>query len=221
MQTVRLLAPCLLLFSACVQLAEGAPSQATLNIPAADQLTRIGGSVHGKRHVTTTGDTYHFIPPNASYGGYTAINDLRLIAWNAPVTVTCAADTVLCWTQTATLTVSTTSNLVGILTDANGPDGPGACFMAPAGVPVTDMPLRTAFDASTDVGYRAGACINQANTKNNGWPCRVDGDCPTTTSGNCSTAIVSGQPAKQRQRGAFLMLQSPAGASYCFVSESM
>lgn len=220
MRHAVLLLPICLVFSACMRQVDAAPSQATLNIPSPEQLTRIGGSVHGKRHVTTTGDTYYFIPPNATSGGYTAINDLRIISWNAPVTVTCAADTVLCWTQTATLTVSTTSNLVGILTDANGPDGPGACFLAPAGVPVTDMPLRSAFDSSTDVGYRAGACINQALTKNNGWPCRVDGDCPTSTADYCSTAVVGGQNAKSRQRGAFLMLQTPGGASYCFVSES-
>jgi hypothetical protein len=213
-------APCLLLLSACLQSVDAAPSSATLNIPNADQLTRIGGTVFGKRHVTTTGDTYLFSPPNATSGGYTAISDLRLVAWNAPVTATCAADTILCWTQTATLTVSTTSNLIGILTDASGADGPGACFLAPAGIPVTDMPLRTMFSSSTDVGYRAGVCINQADVNNNGKPCAADADCVTTTSGYCSTAISNGVTAKARQRGAFLMLQSPAGASYCFVSES-
>lgn len=229
MRHAIILLPIYLLFSACTSKVDAAPSQATLNVDSPEQLTRIGGSVHGKRHVTTTGDTYHFTPPNASYGGYTAINDLRLIAWNAPVTVTCAADTVLCWTQTATLTVSTTSNLIGILTDACttsgtsvcGVDGPGACFLAPAGVPVTDMPLRSAFNSSTDVGFRSGACVNQANVKNNGWPCFQDSDCPTTSSGvDCVTTTVGGISAKAAQRGAFLMLQTPGGASYCFISES-
>lgn len=218
MQTVRLLAPCLLLLSACIGQVEAESSQSVRRLPAPEQYARIGGSVLGKRHVTTTGDTYFFTPPNATSGGYTAIADLRLIAWDAPVTATCAADTVLCWTQTATLTVSTTSNLIGILTDANGPDGPGACFLAPAGVPVTDMPMRQMFDSSTDIGYRDGVCINGTTARSNIWPCRVDGDCPN--SATCSTSASNGVTAKARQGGAFLMLQSPAGASYCFVSES-
>jgi hypothetical protein len=192
---------------------------APLKIPEPEQFTRVGGSVYGKRVITTTGDSYLYTPATPTvHGAYAGIIDLRLVAWNTPVTATCAADTILCWTQTATLTVSTTSNLVGSITDANGPDGPGACFFAPAGIPVTDMPMRQMFSSSNDIGARSGVCIAGTTAISNSWPCRVDGDCPS--SATCSTAGLNGVSPKARQSGAFLMLQSPGGASYCFVSES-
>ena len=79
------------------------------------------------------------------------------------------------------------SETAGYVTDANGPDGPGACFDVADGERVAEVSLyQTAWSAP---GAREGLCSVGELSPTKDFvrrPCRVNGDC---ASGTCETGL--------------------------------
>lgn len=146
-------------------------------------------------------------------GANTGITDLKLVEWGSSIRFSCQSATVFCFTMTTT--IAATVN--GLLTDANGPDGPGSCFRVEAGTFETKTVWPAIFATpNLAPGGRTGYCLGNATTIL--WPCRVDGDC--STSGVCHTTATANAESStfDKIRGTFVVSIAASSAD-CFIDE--
>lgn len=167
-------------------------------------------------------------PVLTSTGGWVSAEDLWLFEFGSIANISCTAQAVFCWSQTATITLAATGHMI----DANAQEGArargaGHCFEVEAGGSVAKMLNRNEFATPTDpstgqpnVGRRVGWCSGRTQTAN--WPCRVAGDCPWPGTTTCNTSVTSitdfWNPPQTNIKGAFLLSIAPV-ATTCYVSE--
>lgn len=188
-----------------------APIQARppASISDGDRYMRTTAVAWGHQHTAPT--TVRPVLTHAN-GANTGITDLRLIDWGSSIRFSCTSVATFCFTMTTTIAATT----VGLVTDANGPDGPGSCFRVEAGTFETKTVWPSIFSPPNSApGGRVGYCSGNATTVR--WPCRVSGDC--SSGGTCNTAIVGSELSTfSAIRGAFVV--SIAGSSAdCFIDE--
>ena len=133
--------------------------------------TRSGMMVRGHAFPVATGATRTFTVDTAGVG------DPELIQFGSLVVIQCQDEVDFCWSMSAagdiTIGVGATG---GDVTDANGPNGIGACFRIPPNSWRDQTLWRGHFRPVNTVARRSGICSDRR-------PCRIDGDC---LSGTCT-----------------------------------
>lgn len=160
-------------------------------------FARVGGSFWGQLVSIPTAGTEVVVVDESS--------NPQMFDWDTGVSIQATDELIGCWSL-APLSDVDISVTTGLVTDANGDDGIGNCFLVPGSrVQFDQKPQRGMFGWPGAILNRTGICSTESR------PCRVDGDC---VSGTCATS-----PAKDPSAftGAYLILVSATDTNSAFV----
>jgi len=147
-----------------------------------------------------------------------------VLRWGSVVvaTSTSASSATCCLTMTDDTTIGdqTDVDARSDVTDANGPDGRGACFSILPDSRRDVVPIRGLMLSKP--GARTGVCTSPSNhSRSLGHvypPCRVDADCPTAGAGAAATCDTSPSSRLEARTGVMIQCRSAetVDARVCF-----